>query len=351
MLRENLLNLRIRASEITHRTFILPLLIFYPTGRCNSRCLSCEWWKSTGEGELSFEEIDSMSRALHALGTRVVALSGGEPLLRPDVFAIASLFRREQVRVELLTSGVLLHRHIEKVAAAFDRITLSLDAASPELYREIRGVDALGVIEASVERLRRAAPELPITARATIHRANFREMPRLVRKAREMKLDGISFLAADRSSTAFGRQGAPPAPPAPPAHDELILEAGEVREFRSIIEATIEAFGHELRSGFIAESPAKLRGLADYYSALHGQRPFPAITCNAPWISAVIEANGGVRPCFFHEPIGNVRKTPLIRILRENLPAFRRKLDVSSNPVCTRCVCSIKVGWGGSACP
>ena len=338
-------NFKIRASEITHRTFILPLLIFYPTGRCNSRCLSCEWWKSTGEGELSLEEIDSLSRALRSIGTRVVAFSGGEPLLRPDVFEIASLFRREQVRLELLTSGVLLHRHIENVAAAFDRVTISLDAASPELYREIRGIDALGVIEAGVERLRAAAPELPITARTTIHQSNFREMPRIIRKARDMRLDGISFLAADISSTAFGRQEAPPAP------DELILDAGEIEELRSIIEATIEAFGDELRSGFIAESPAKLRGLADYYSALHGDRPFPAIKCNAPWISAVIEANGGVRPCFFHEPIGNIRKTPLVRILRENLPAFRRRLDVSSNPVCTRCVCSIKVGWGGSACP
>ena len=36
-----------------------------------------------------------------------------------------------------------------------------LDAASPELYREIRGVDALGIIEAGVERLRALAPETP----------------------------------------------------------------------------------------------------------------------------------------------------------------------------------------------
>ena len=60
-------NTLIRASEITHRTFILPLLIFYPTGRCNSRCLSCDWWKSTGEGELSFED------AHHVDGTPRVA--------------------------------------------------------------------------------------------------------------------------------------------------------------------------------------------------------------------------------------------------------------------------------------
>ena len=337
-------NILIRANEITHRTLVLPLLIFYPTGRCNSQCLSCEWWKSTGDGELSLEEIDSLSRMLRSIGTRTVVFSGGEPLLRSDVFEIAKLFRREKMRVELLTSGVLLHHHIDNVARLFDRLTISLDAASPELYREIRGVDALGVIEAGVECLRAVVPNFPITARATIHRANFRELPRLVQKALDMKLDGISFLSADVSSTAFGRQQPPPI-------EELKLDDDEIREFRSIVEATIENFDRELHAGFIAESPAKLRRLPDYYSALIGNQPFPAIKCNAPWISAVVEANGDVRPCFFHDPIGNIRKTPLMRILHENLPAFRQTLDVSSNPVCVRCVCSIKVGWGGRSCP
>ena len=36
--------LAIRLSEATNRTFVLPLVIFYPTSRCNSRCMSCDWW-------------------------------------------------------------------------------------------------------------------------------------------------------------------------------------------------------------------------------------------------------------------------------------------------------------------
>jgi radical SAM protein with 4Fe4S-binding SPASM domain len=75
-----------------------------------------------------------------------------------------------------------------------------------------------------------------------------------------------------------------------------------------------------------------------------GANAFPPVTCNAPWVSVVVEADGMVRPCFFHQPLGSIRLKSLNDIVREDLPAFRRELDVSTNPICQRCVCSLKVG-------
>ena len=40
--------------------------------------------------------------------------------------------------------------------------------------------------------------------------------------------------------------------------------------------------------------------------------------------------------------------TPLDVIVRRDLPEFRRTLDVARNPVCARCVCSMKTGWRGA---
>ena len=72
----------VRLGEAANRTFVLPLVIFYPTSRCNSRCISCDWWKQSGEGDLSLAEIDDLAGTLPALGTKVVVFSGGEPLLQ-----------------------------------------------------------------------------------------------------------------------------------------------------------------------------------------------------------------------------------------------------------------------------
>jgi MoaA/NifB/PqqE/SkfB family radical SAM enzyme len=328
----------IRLGQATNRTFVLPLLIFYPTGRCNSRCVSCDWWKQTGADDLTLDEIATVADALPELGTRMVVFSGGEPLLRPEVFEAAALFRARGLTLHLLTSGVLLERFADRVAGQFSRVIVSLDAPSAPLYEQIRGVDALATVGRGIAKLRRIAPAIPIAARATIHRANFRELPRLIDYAKTLGLDGISFLPADVSSLGFGRNAVPD-----PAG--LTLDPEEIAEFEAVVERTIAVYGSDFDAGFVAESRDKLRRLPRYYAAVRGARDFPPVSCNAPWVSVVLEANGSVRPCFFHGSIGNVRQAPMATIVGRNLRAFRETFDVSANAVCVRCVCSLKTSW------
>jgi MoaA/NifB/PqqE/SkfB family radical SAM enzyme len=331
----------VRLGEAVNRTFVLPLAVLYPTSRCNSRCVSCDWWKSSGEDDLTLGEIDAVAGQLARLGTRVVLFSGGEPLLRADVFDAAAGFRKRGIALHLLTSGVLLDRFAANVAAHFSRLVVSLDASNEELYRAVRGIAALETLTKGVARMRAVAPGLPVTARATLHRANFRELPRLVRFAREIGLDGISFLAADVSSAAFGRRG-------PNEAAALALSPDEIAEFATIVDEVVAREPEAFASGFVAESPEKLRRLPRYYAALAGLAPFPPVECNAPWMSIVIEANGAVRPCFFHESVGNVRRATLDSIVAGNLRAFRGALDMATDGTCRRCVCSIRTGWKGA---
>ena len=328
----------VRLGRMANRTFVLPLLIFFPTNRCNSRCISCDWWKRSGADDLSIDEIRDIADGLPSLGTRVVVFSGGEPLLRPEVFEAAGMFRTRGVTLHLLTSGVLLERFAERVAQHFARVCVSLDAAGDALYAEIRGVDALATVGRGIAKVRRAAPGVPVTARATLHRANFRELPRLIEHAKAIGLDGVSFLPADVSSLGFGRETTPDA-------TTLALRPHDVAEFEGIVERTIAVYARDFESGFIAESPDKLRRLPRYYAALGGAEPFPSVSCHAPWVSVVVEANGAVRPCFFHGAIGNVREAPLEDIVTRNLRTFRQSFDVGANPVCVRCVCSLKTSW------
>jgi MoaA/NifB/PqqE/SkfB family radical SAM enzyme len=331
----------VRLGRATNRTLVLPLLIFYPTGRCNSRCISCDWWRQSGADDLTIDEIRTLAATLPALGTRVVVFSGGEPLLRPEVFDAAAAFRRHDMTLHLLTSGVLLERCAERVAEYFARVCVSLDASTASGYDAIRGVDALAVVQRGIARLRRIAPEVPLSARATLHRANFRELPALIDFAKALGLDSISFLPADMSSLGFGRSAAPDES----VRSTLALGREEVADFEAIVERTVAVYAADFASRFVAESPDKLRRLPRYYAAVNGDQPFPEVSCNAPWVSAVVEANGSVKPCFFHESIGNVRTTSLATIVTEHLRAFRQSLDIGADPVCVRCVCSLKTTW------
>ena len=144
--------------------------------------------------------------------------------------------------------------------------------------------------------------------------------------------------AADLDSTAFGRTAAVPVA-------DLALSPAEVAAFDALVEDTIRSHTDDFDSRFVAESPDRLRRLPRYYAALAGLGPFPPVSCNAPWMSVVIEADGTVRPCFFHAPVGNIREQSLETIVGTNLPTFRRSLRVSRDGRCQRCVCSIRTSW------
>jgi MoaA/NifB/PqqE/SkfB family radical SAM enzyme len=340
-------NLLVKLGEMTGRSHALPLVLFSPTARCNSRCVSCDWWRADGAGDLTLDEIAALAADLERAGTRVVVLTGGEPLVRPDLMAVADLFRARGMALQLLTSGLALGRFADDIAARFGSVTVSLDGHTRDLYRRIRGVDGLPAVAAGVRKLRARAPRVGVAARATIHRHNFRHLADLYAASRELGLDQISFLAADvdAGSYAFNRKAgltqitdeiASPA--------RLSLTEDEVAEFDTVVEAMIRNHARAFAERRIAPDPDGLRRLVRYYRAHLGQGGFVAPPCNAPWASVFIEADGAVRPCFFHPPVGNLRERRLADLLSDALPAFRADLDVASNQICTRCVCSLNVG-------
>ena len=77
--------------------------------------------------------------------------------------------------------------------------------------------------------------------------------------------------------------------------------------------------------------------------ALAGQGDFPGVTCNAPWVSAVIETDGAVRPCFFQPTLGNVRAAGSLGAVLNTPEAIRWRagLDTARNAICRKCVCSL----------
>jgi MoaA/NifB/PqqE/SkfB family radical SAM enzyme len=125
---------------------------------------------------------------------------------------------------------------------------------------------------------------------------------------------------------------------------EILLDKEELPELQKVIDLVLKDYEFEFQAGFIAESPAKIQKIYQYYAAVYGLNPFPFKKCNAPWVSTVIEADGTVRPCFFHEAIGNIHKESLSNIL--NSPTafqFRKNLDVENDTTCKRCVCYLNL--------
>jgi Fe-coproporphyrin III synthase len=275
------------------------------------------------------------------LGTQVVLLSGGEPLLNPEWAPIAQLLRKNGLKVWLLTSGLALAKHARRAAELFDAITVSLDGTDPETYTAIRGLDAFhkvcGGILAAAGHGRRSG------IRVTLQRANYRQLPQFVDLAKILGALQVSFLAVDVANPhAFGRID--------DFVSDLALRPEDLPIFEQILSSVEQDHVEDFRSGFIAESPQKLRRIHQYFAAIHGQNPYPAVRCNAPEFSAVIGATGRVQPCFFISGPADAQisetaaghGTDLAAVLNSGgMSALRTAIRDGRRAECKTCVCSL----------
>lgn len=312
----------------------LPLVTLYLTDRCNSRCVTCDYWRH-GRSNATFESIALLMPDFARLGTRVALLSGGEPLLHPEWQKIATLLRDGDIRPWLLTSGLSLAKHAARATGLCESITVSLDGTCAGTYQAIRGLDAFDNV---CEGIRASASHgNPAALRVTLQRRNFRELPQFVRLAHELGAQRISFLAVDVSNPhAFGRDTAFTEP--------LALDVPDLAEFDALIAAMEGEFAADFASGFIAESPAKLRRIRDYFAGLHGLGPFPPVRCNAPEFSAVVGVDGQLSPCFFipGPAEANVARIGMRAALEGTaMSALRADIRAGSRRECARCVCSM----------
>jgi MoaA/NifB/PqqE/SkfB family radical SAM enzyme len=329
----------------THVIRELPILVLMPHSRCNCRCLMCDIWRIRQIREITADDLAPHISSLRELKVQWVVFSGGEPLMHSDLLILSRMLRGEGIRTTLLTAGLILERHGAQVAENIDDIIVSLDGPQ-EVHDRIRGVpDAYRRLKRGIDAVRVQRPGMPIHGRCTVQKNNFRQLSAVVHAARELNLDSLSFLAADMSPQAFNH--ATPWPKS--AMMNVVLSPKEVDELTNEVENLISNCQADIRSGFIRESPEKLRRIAFHFQAHLGQVAPRAFRCNAPWVSAVIESNGDVRPCFFHPPFGNVRDGPLIQVLN-GLPAvrFRSQLNIFDDPICQRCVCSLFLDQGSA---
>src|SRR5260221_2033396 len=76
----------------------LPLVTLYVTDRCNSRCVTCDYWRH-GRDDMDLAAVTRLLPSLSQLHTQMVLLSGGEPLLHPEWAALAELLRAKGLKV------------------------------------------------------------------------------------------------------------------------------------------------------------------------------------------------------------------------------------------------------------
>jgi radical SAM protein with 4Fe4S-binding SPASM domain len=172
-----------------------PIVVWNCTRRCNLHCVHC--YSSAGnqntENTLTTREAKRFIQDLADFGVPVLLFSGGEPLLREDIFDLADFARSKGIKTVLSTNGTLITREIARKIkdVGFVEAGISLDGIGAQNDR-FRGKE--GAYEATLHGIRNCVGVgLRISLRLTITRATYTQIPSIFELVEKENIDRICF--------------------------------------------------------------------------------------------------------------------------------------------------------------
>ena len=161
---------------------LLRLVAWETTRNCNLSCVHCRASATLGphSGELDTKASFKLFDQIGEIGDPIIILTGGEPLLRDDIYDIASYGSSKGFRMVMAPNGTLITKESAKKIAdsGIKRISISLDGATKERHDKFRGVD--GAFEGSLQGLRYAKEAgIEFQINTTITKTNLKEIPKI----------------------------------------------------------------------------------------------------------------------------------------------------------------------------
>jgi len=302
----------------------LPIILLWVTERCNLRCRMCgDQWRADQQSSrqtLSLTEIEPIIQAAGRLRTMIISLTGGEPLLHPDIYAILDLIRAEGIAAHMCSNGTLLNEErVERLArTSLKSISVSIDSSLPAVHDQLRGREgAFQATVAGIGLLRSAMPELRININCTISKVNVKDIPEMVRLVKDLGCDKISFAPIHTNLQHKHK---------PKEHfDGMVFQADELAELQETV-TEISVLAKKI--GLRTSSSRFLQGIPRSYV-----EPMRWHTCYAGYASCAISPWGDVSPCVDMDSRLNVRALPLDEIWKSTaFQELRGKVDRCRNP-------------------
>ena len=326
-----------------------PVVIWNLIRRCNLTCKHCYSISADHDyaGELSTQEVFGVMEDLKAFRVPVLILSGGEPLLRPDIFDVAARAKAMRFYVGLSTNGTLIDAPLaDRIAAAgFDYVGISLDGigATHDRFRRLDG--AFDRSLAAVRHLRER--DVKVGLRYTMTALNEQDLPALLALMRAENVDKFYFSHLNYAGRGNIHRARDARFDATRAALDLLFDTawldvagGGTREF---VTGNNDADGVYL----LKWATLRLPRWADDV-----RRDLEAWGGNSSGVNvANIDNLGNVHPdtMWWHHTLGNVRERPFSAIWQDTSDPLMAGLKQRPRPVGGRCAaCAYRAICGGN---
>ncbi|MCQ1538252.1 radical SAM protein [Methanocalculus taiwanensis] len=322
-----------RGEYLAYAAEFRPVIFWNLTNHCNLNCVHCYNRSGPGNGrnsELTTDEAKALIDDLAEMGVPLILFTGGEPLMREDIFTLADHARTQGIMTALSTNGTLITPEIAaKIkAAGIGYAGISLDGATADTHNRFRGSpDAFERSIAAFAHCREAGIRCGV--RVTLTRENYAELPALI------------DLAAEIGASRFCLYWLVPSGRGIDAYNRLQLSGDEVHNALTLLYSRAKETDPKTMEFLTVDSPqdaihllaAMKRDNADDIAEAEELVASLKGGCSAGTRVANIDHEGNVYPCQFAQAeelcVGSVRDMPFSRIWDEGdhpiLSVFREK--------------------------
>ncbi len=321
-----------RSVDIGHG----PVVIWNLIRRCNLVCKHCYSNSADKEfhGELSGDEVRAVMDDLYAYGVRVLILSGGEPLLRDDIFALARYAKAKGFYVGLSSNGTLIDEACADAIAqvGFDYVGVSIDGTR-ETHDRFRRLQ--GAYDAALASLRRCRDRsIKVGMRFTATADNIHELPQMLQLLDDEGLGKFYYSHLNYAGRGNKNRGEAVHRGTRAAMAQLFdaclehLARGEPKEF---VTGNNDADGVFLWQWALKRFPERAAALRQRLEQWGGNSSGVNI--------ANIDNQGNVHPdtMWWHYNLGNVRDRPFSTIWPDTSDPLMAALKAQPRPLSGRC--------------
>ncbi len=303
------------------------LIVWDVTYACNLHCKHC--YATAGkpwEDELTTEEAKRAIDIFDRAGVTIIAFSGGEPLVRPDIMELTRYATDKGIYVAMATNGTLITKEKAKEMkeAGVQFVQISLDGMDAKTHDEFRGVK--GAFDKTVQGIKNAVAEgFFVEISTTVTRYNYKQLPDIIQFGEDLGANwfmAYNFIPTGRGKEIFEMDLSPGE-----REEALKMLWGELRKGRKInVLSTAPQFARVALQHEEGESQ-KIVPTHFYNPKLAGQ--LVDLTefiggCGAGRFYMSMRANGDLQPCvFFPLKVGN--------ILEDDFEELWKKNEVLSN--------------------
>jgi radical SAM protein with 4Fe4S-binding SPASM domain len=184
-----IVNFGIRRPFVSGAPF---LVVWDVTNKCNLRCKHCyaNAGDNSGKSELSTSQAKQVIDKLSKASVPIIAFSGGEPLVRPDIFELIRYAKEQGIYVAVATNGTLITTDVAERLKELDVgfVQISLDGASSETHDEFRGIP--GVYNRTLQGIKNCVQKgLFVNIATTATKMNYSEIPRIYSLAETLNVN------------------------------------------------------------------------------------------------------------------------------------------------------------------